>query len=562
MQYENLVVIKRLLKIIFFMVIMLKMGIFCGQIPTREPFFTGYGESGDDHRKLLFDDSDMQNYLEEATHTTKGGLSPLEILFILNEIQIIDILKIPFFLQTDSLFTRSVLDLPMVDTSSYVQRKEDIMYLTSLFLEKDKTENKFFQKYLNLRSVEFIEAIENTFSLIKEFLGKTSSTDFNVDQILELISQSYVEQRIAAVPFFISRTWKNWCFRCASSLEYSEKNFFLTENEKQMLIEELDLGQSSDESFTKRHLVSDQIGMTDIRIEAEKMLIKGLYHSTHIGFYTVLPTAFPLKKGIFGTIFRQPSTFPPFDFNLLFNFFINQDTESAIDFFSQFFLDAADRLAADLLTTRLGNFPHISLGVYIRMKSRLSSLFNNKYADYVIFKNHIEFEYLTPATQKNFYVTKTDPNEFNQFNIPQILSDEDPVRVAEAVNFIERKIVENFFLRAFKTFVQPGIHFRWSSVIIFALTEKSKIIVGSDYFYKSRDHIIDIKVPCDIKRTLDIKKAEQKNLSVTTLFTKYVYGSTTICSKSQFSLGIHVSSSSYENAFRGWGVTLGWKVEF
>lgn len=555
MQYENLFLIKRFLKIIFFVIIV-------SNVCFLKTYSSSPGDYTDnDHRKLLFDDTDMQNYLEETT-STKNGLSPLDILTILNEIQIINILKIPFFLQTDSLFTRSILDLPMIDTTTYLQRKEDMMYLTSLFLEKGKTGDEFFQKYLNLRSPELIEAIENTFSLVKDLLGDSSATNFNIDRILELIAQSYVEQRIAAVPLFISRTWKTWCFRFATSLEYIEKNFFLTENEKQLLIEELDLAQSSDDSFTEQHLVSDKIGITDIRLEAEKRFIKGLYHSTHLGFYTVLPTSFPFKKGIFGTTFRQPSTFPPFDFNLLFDFFINQDTQSAIDFFSKFFLDASDRLAADLLTTQLGNFPHVALGVYVRMKSRLSSFFKIRHADRVIFKNHIEFEYLTPATQKVFYITKTDPNEFNQFNIPQIIADDDVVRAAEAVNFIERKIVENFFLRAFKTLVQPGIHFRWSSAMIVTLTGHSKLVVGSDYFYKARDHIININVPYDIKRTLDTKKAVQKSLSVTTLFGKYIHSSTTLFPKSQFSLGVHVSESSSENGFRGWGITVGWKVEF
>lgn len=509
--------------------------------------------------EMSFIDPTLESYLDEAAGVNKT-INPLVILVLLNSIGIVDLLQHPFFLQTRMLFQKSSLDDPLIDPTTIIQQQKTSLYMPSIFFEYLTTNSDFFEKYFALTAPNFLGAIKHAIQTLNPAL----LDQFNVDTIFDIISRVTIHQRRLGASCLATHASENWCFRALFLLQYVERNFFLTNTDKEELLNELGLPPSTDTTFTNNHLVSDQIGIGDVRLEMEFQAKKNLTTSINIGGFLDIPAAIAFKKGVVGKDFPNLSTLPTFDINLLSSAALNpgKDNEKISESLTNFFLDALDRISADLLHTNLGNYPHVGIGFFIRTKTRLSHFLEGSWTHRIVFKNNISIEYLTPGNQEIFYTTNIDETEFDSFSLEAIIESGDEDLQIEALNFIERKIVEKFFLRAFSTLVQPGFVFRWGSIINFLFTEKAKFGIGSEFFYKGKDLILHVHAPYDVKKTLNTNIANQNSARETSFFAKYSYIWERVEYNADFFMALKATFSMDKNTLTGYEGVIGWKVEF
>jgi len=562
MQKENLFHIKTLLQSVVIS-LFFSFYILNGEAPLSEydilPMYDDPMFSDMYLDDISYIDEALENYLDESAGVKKN-INPIVILILFKEINVLQFLQQPFFLQTRMLFQKNGLDDPLIDPTTIIQRQRTALYMPSVFFEYLKTADDFFEKYFALTAPTFVGAIKQ----IIETLNPALLDQFDVDTIFDIISQTTVHQRRVGASCLATHASENYCLRALFLLQYVERNFFLSEKNKEQLFEELGIPPSNDTTFTNNHLVSDQIGFGNVRFEFETIAIKNLTNSIDIGGFFDIPTAFALKKGIIGRNFPALSTLPTFDINLLSSSSNQGETNSETSqFLTNFFLDALDRISADLLHTNLGNNSYnIGLGFFLRTKTRLSHFLEGAWTHRIVFKNNISLEYLTPANQEVFYAAKIDSNELESISLDAIIDSGNEDLQIETVNFIERKIVEKFFLRAFSTLVQPGFVFRWASLINFLLTEKSKLGIGSEFFYKGNDIILHVNAPRDVKKTLNTQIANIRSGRETSFFAKYSYAWEREDFNADFFIALKATVSTDKNTLTGYEGVLGWKVEF
>lgn len=509
--------------------------------------------------EIAFMDPALESYLNEAIGMKKK-IRPITILILLDSIGIMDFLENPFFLQTRTLFQKSSLDDPLVDSTTIIQPQKTTLYQPTLFFEYLKTSNDFFQNYFALTAPGILSGIKRAIRGVNPELLE----QFNIDTIFNIISRVTVHQRRLGASCMASHASERYCFRVLWFLQYVERNFFLSDEDKNEFLSLLGFPPSSDSTFTNNHLVSDQIGFGDIRCEFEMIAHSGLTHSINVGGFMDIPSAFAFKKGVLGKNFPNISTLPTFDFDLLSNAALDPsgNEEKIMQFLGNFFLDALDRISSDVLHTDLGIYPHVGLGLFLRTKSRLFYFLEGDWTHKIVFRNNISIEYLTPGNQDLFYTTKIDQAEFDAFSLEAIINNPDEDLQIAALNFIERKIVEKFFLRAFSTLIQPGFVFRWGSFLNFLITSASKVGVGSEFFYKSKDHILRIHAPQDVKKTLNSKIANENASRETSFFAKYSYSWQRREYQADFFVSLKTTVSMDKNMLIGYEVVAGWKVEF
>jgi hypothetical protein len=469
---------------------------------------------------LLFPWDDLELWIDNATDefldtisdddVVSRTINPIPILIILNDIGILNILQQPFFLGTNTLQKRNVLDQPIFNP--FITAQNDRTMWTNLFVRK-KNRSNLTQKheelkfYLALQEESFLSALENAAQQIKE-LFVNPEFNLNIRNIFNTIGNASVEERQLGLLVDWTRTWERRCVRAVGSIQYYERNFFLSDEEQDVIFQELDIPPSQDNSFQKAHFISDTICLGDFRVYAEEKFVKSPFATMHGGLFATIPTSFRLKTGIAGSAFPKPSTFPSFNFDELFLLAQNpqQNAQTAFDLISSLFLDSLDRISADLLEANPSDDGVGGLGIFMRTRSRLYQFIERPFAQFVLLKSFLSFEYIIPAYEKLFYVTKTDPAEFARFNLTNIIDSGNEERASEALHFIQRKAVEQIFLRAFPTLVQPGIVFRWDSAIEVAF-RRLTLLAGTDFWYKGKQRILSIKVPPDIRKTLDTEKA-------------------------------------------------------
>jgi hypothetical protein len=114
--------------------------------------------------------------------------------------------------------------------------------------------------------------------------------------------------------------------------------------------------------------------------------------------------------------------------------------------------------------------------------------------------SRIGLEYLFPATEKRFFVTKNNPEDFTSrdFN--------DLDQAENNLTFLEEELVNKLYALAFDTIVQPFPIFRWTSRFCYEGTHWG-VILGSDFWLQGRDRLLNIRAPSCLIPRLDFNKA-------------------------------------------------------
>jgi len=459
---------------------------------------------------FFFDDDD-DPFINEFLDTVGSDLptrkiDPSDIINLLCEIGAKEILKTDFFLHTNRLNQRSLLDEPLFEPDRCSFASSWVIGAHIFARKKDRSNFTFrstsINSYLALSEPTLLDRIQNTINLIRNLLNEPQ---FNIDinKIFSLFARTAVEERRGGFMFHIMRQWQNKTLRVLFPLYYLESNFSLFNAEQDAIAEEFGaLNQQEQDNFKKKHFISDELGLGDTRVELDFDLIEKESFLIRLGTQATIPTAFTWGSGLKGTSFPQPSTFPVFDFNTLFRLAENPTKESAEIVFrllSKFFLDALDRISANLLDTKLGNGGHFGLGIFLRSKVPLNSLIKTSWAQNLTYANRISVEYLFPATQKRFFINKIDQKKFERDFF-------DTSKAQENLTFLEEKFIERIYLRAFDTKIQPGVILRWTSKLCHQ-GKRWGFNIGTDFWIQDKEKFRSIDASQKTLAQIDIAKA-------------------------------------------------------
>lgn len=287
----------------------------------------------------------------------------------------------------------------------------------------------------------------------------------------------------------------DWLIQWKTPIAYVERNFQLDEQEKAQLSQEFQLfGIDNDvpppdanttlaqiqqmefDKFSKKHLISDKVGVGDSRMTAGYMFIEKPTMWLNAGFLSTIPTAFAFKKGVWkGSHFEKNSNNPPFNLLEILTLVLGDPAEvaQAQKLIVDFLLGALDKLSANLLDAEIGNGGHVGVGLFFDNKLYVTPRFS--------FISHGEFEYLLPAYEKRFYINKKDQNAFTQIA-------QNPADCVPDINFIQTQLIQTLYPRVFSTLVFPGVLLKFSTAADILVSPVSHLNIGYDLWWTQHEH--------------------------------------------------------------------------
>ena len=430
---------------------------------NSEPHFLDILDDSVDNDLVIFNE-----YLSDELPLRQ--LDPDIIVALLDALGATEILQNDFFLRTNPLTKRSILDLPLFELAPCKQREP---WTVGGFLFFNKTDKYNLTRsstrmcsYLALASSTLIDSIEAAIDDGNLIAPGNDFTDINVRRVFEIAQDMRVEERNLGLMFYFMRQWKRMQLRLFLPFLYHERNLFLTNEQLDELADEFG---SSNEDFREEHSISDRLGFGDTRIELAFNVQEKPSLCLNVGLHTTLPTAFTIAKEFYGTTFPKPGTYPDIDFEELYkalDSLINNgelsraEQKRASAIVEDFFLGSIDRFAANLIDDELGNHHHFSIGSFVCADVPLTRFCKRNWAHNCTWSNRVSLEYLFPKDEKRFFINKNDPAAFEAHDFT------DPMQGAENLAFFEQELINKFYLLALDTNIQPELIFRWTSKLV------------------------------------------------------------------------------------------------
>lgn len=469
------------------------------EMPSR---FFGYNMDEDDEDLFnLFEGSDL---LDLSNPIITRQVSPADIVSLLiSQGNILEILQEPFFLHTNELNKRSLLDEPVFDQHRCI-KPEKCGWFWSFNLFAAKMGRSHFTKrssnlcsYIALGEPSLITKLEDVIDQVKN-LFQDPAFNIDIQKIFGLFKTMTVEERKGGLMVTGGRFWKNNRFRFMIPFYYIERNFSLTPDERRAVEDEFGaLEPKEQEKFQHDHFISDRLGIGDMRVQLDTVLSQKPLSTLYIGGELTLPTAFSLIKGLKGTVFPEPCCFPTFSFTELFDLALNPTSVAnetkAFDMIRDFLLGALDRAAANLLNTPLGNGGHFGIGAYLILETPFSRWFSGSLFEKMTLENRLELQYLFSGYEKRSFINKInpalfDPSLFINPDDPII----DPVLAEENLIFLQDQFVERVYLRAFSVKCHPRPILRYTGTICYTGNEWM-FTIGNDTWLQGAEGISHIR---------------------------------------------------------------------
>ncbi len=439
---------------------------------------------------LFSDDPFLSEFLDTVglEQLTRRMLTPEEVLTILVAVRIPELLEQNFYLRTNVLARRSLLDQPLFDPS-FCFKGGPYDWGVDLFLNKMShahytKDSTSIDSYLALNDPDLITALNNTIESIQTLQPQFN---FDIEGILKLFQNTKVEERQLGGMFFFLASFKKQMLRMLMPLYYFERNFFLPKEEQEAVEDEFGATtEEEQEQFRKQHLISDKLGIGDTRVEYDVRLIKNPFTWVRGGVMLTLPTAFAWAKGLKGSTFPKPSTFPPLDLSQFVDLVSDpnpspEKQEELFEDLATFTLNALDRLSANLLDIPLGNGGHIGIGPVIRTHIDLKRYVRMP----LMYEGRYSLEYLLPKLNKRFFITIVDQQAFEDIDFFDVDTDQE---AQVLVDFLQEQVLARIFLRAFEVRVQPGIIFRWLGKLCYE-SRYWDFFLGSDVWLQAPESL-------------------------------------------------------------------------
>jgi hypothetical protein len=453
----------------------------------------------------IFDDPFLEALMEESPTNPSDAIprvrpDPATAVDLLQEVGIIDFLRTEvLYLKTNPLNKRNVLDLPIFMSSC--EREYCAFFNTELFYnytnraaftydsccpDSDFTN---INTYLAIAERSLVEKAQTIAEKIKE-LTMASEFSVDVDRLLSLFHNMTIEQRQFGLMFQGGYGGECFSWNIMLPFYYLERNFFLTDAEQRRIREELGDNQDSEMSFAKKHLISDKLGFGDLRFSIDRTMYHSPRWRLNLGGQITAPSAFCVKRGLYGSAFFKRSSRPTLDILSLLESALPPATPTdALAEFQRFGFNTIDNLSANLLEAPLGN-KSVGLTAYIKNKSTLATFIPMPWAHEVRLKSIIRVEYEFPYREKRNFVDNKNPAAFDALNF------NDSAQAGTNLLFLETKFVDFFFPYVFDTKVHPGIIVQWTS--LYGVCRNCwDYSFGTDTWAKSKERLTNICVPAN-----------------------------------------------------------------
>ncbi len=477
-------------------------------------------DSFDDLLAYVDNDIGVNNLISNSTiqkevrQTTKP-----EVITLLDTIGFFGLLQQNFFLRTNNLKTRSLLDYP--EFTPFSQREKRAVYVDLFY---NQTSRLFFDRnssnicsYLAVSQPGFISAIENIIENSMPLLPEGVTID--ADAILRLLSlfQTFtVQERRLGLMLGGQFSWNRWHFNIYAPWYYLERNHFVDQNiqnniedlvadiiedttgKSQLTSEEMALAEKRKNEFIDNHLICDKFGIGDTRIYADYPIIKKHKMWTRVGFLATIPTAFAFKKGLRGTSLSRAINRPTLDLVALVEG-VTAPVKSVSQQAFDFGLAALDNLGAMILEAPLGNGGHFGIGLFGRNRSPLSNFIKFDWARRIVMRSFISLEYQFAATEWRSFRVPVNEALFNARNLTET---DDPLIVNSNFDFIVAQLTDRLFPIALQTRVNPGVIFRWTSHMCYE-GDTCGFTLGTDTYVRNKEKFSSIDTNPAVKRIID-----------------------------------------------------------
>ncbi len=464
----------------------MKIKQFILALSLYTPFFAPPTlQSMDDFDNDVFlEDDDLDQFDSSGWEPTlrEGCITPEEVILILVNEPILaqERLKNNFYFFVNPPNSRSLLDsiqnllhlwcLPCTKWQWYVS----LFYnqTTKVNFTKNGTT---IDTYLDLNNAGLLQKLEEI--------------EFGIDipTAIELFSAFKLQERRAG--FMLGGAWFkcNWYFECKAPLYYLERNFFVTEEEKSAIEkflnpEAIPVEDEEIEKQIRRRAICDHFGLGDTRFNVGRLVIDNCEMMLLVGGVLTIPTASTLASGLMGTNFQKDSDHPAFNLLELFQLGLCdvKDIEKIKEITIAFGISAYDKLAANLLQTNLGNNGHLGIGAFLEKHLKISRKFS--------FKTRAEFEYLLPAWEKRFYITKKFPAAFDD----AFRHYEDPNKAINNINFLNQQLINTVIPKVYDTLVWPGLILKFDTAVCGKIGKNWEIALGFDLYWQEKERLGDI----------------------------------------------------------------------
>lgn len=456
--------------------------------------------------------------------------SKQSILVILNSFGVIPLLQENFFLRSNNLKSRNLLDYP-----EFLPFRHDCdcraVYVDLFY---NQTSRGFFTKqsgnicsYLAVGSESLNQKIQNIIDSVRETNEDVVIDTDQLFAIIDLASTFTVQERRLGLMIGGKGTIGCWNYNIMAPWYYLERNHFVDSNVEEALDRAIAdflrdsfniSGPASPEeaaqvlrtrnSFINQHLISDKFGIGDTRVYFDYPIIDKEKFQSRGGFLATIPTAFAMRKGLRGNSLSREVNRPVLDIVGLFDSILqgnNLPTQSV-----NYLLTALDNLGAILLDTPMGNGGHLGLGLYVKNRSPLNSFIKQSWAENVIMRSFISLEYLFPATEWRSFRVPVNEALFNarNFNVLGLsaTSSEDQNLINNTYEFVQRQLTDRLIPVALQAKVNPGVIFRWSSQLCYE-GECNGFTIGTDTYVRNKEKFSSIDATSESKRMLDILNA-------------------------------------------------------
>ena len=492
--------------------------------PEKGDFFSDMGRDDDNDFFLLSEpsfDDDMSIAVENMRNVTA-----VEALTFLTQdiIDITTLLQEDLYLRTNNLHHRSLLDIPIISEPLTCRYNSCWTAGAHLFWNQ-MNRNRFTRKstklkdYLGLNQQTLIDKLRAVQEVLGTIDDLKSVVDIDIAAIFDAFADASIQERRIGAMFHLMREGRKSRVRLFFPFYWREKNFYLCQqqrdNAEALLARELGLTQNDEEEdvFAKQHMISDRLGIGDMRIELDTLVVCHHNYTLRLGGLLTIPTAFSFERGLAGTVREACGTLPTFSFSELLCILkeapdTQARTEGALEILSPFFIGVLDRFGANVFDSRLGNGGHPGVGAIMRSETRLCKILHyfpvlNRLFFWLAqscWKSRMSLEYLFPKQERRFFIQKNNPEEYKRRNFATMDEDE----AADNLAFLDCEFVNKFYTMGLETRVHPGIIFHTNSKFCYEACHWD-FFIGTDTWVRTKETYSNIRAPKEI--TIDVKKA-------------------------------------------------------
>ena len=466
----------------------------------------------------IFNDPTIGSFLDKTKFSAQVEFSPKEIMEALIEIGADKILEEDLFCSTAPLNKRSLLDIPIFVLDKDYDFKRGSMCAHFFY---NQTTRMYFNpcsscisSYLGITQTSLLQKVACSIEKIKEIL-ETDFFGFDCIRAINLFKNATVqERRLGLMMQGWWRVFKDFRFSFKLPFYWRERNYYLTEEEQDAIEKEFGaLSPDEQEKFQEAHMISDKIGLGDLRMEIDFPLMSNYGKMrSRVGMFTTIPSSLPLIKGLLGSDYIPKKCRPSFNLEQMFDLAGSPATsDEAMKMAKDFLLCAIDGISSNLLDTDLGNNRHLGLGFLMRTKTPLSVLIKRPWAEKVYWKGKMTFEYLFPRRRQRWFVECQNPCLFAERNFQEYEDDPDNITEEKAksdLEFLEKHFVDKLFPYVFETKVRPGIVFMWASRLSYE-ARRIGFHLGWDTWVQTGERLSDIFVTNELASKLDIGRAKR-----------------------------------------------------